>query len=109
MSIQDVPFSFFQALGTLPVTENSVAIGAHGNTASMACLSIYFLLKIRNNISDTVISKSYEIFFHAVPWKLGFASSIAGLALEIFNPISLPELGCWIGGDPMLCPYFTDM
>ena len=126
MSIQDVPFSFFQALGTLPVTVDSGAIGAHGNTAScatagfftqwgnvpplyMACLSIYFLLKIRCNISDTVISKRYEIFLHAVPWTFGFASSITGLALELFNPLGLPELGCWIGGDPALCPYIPEM
>lgn len=64
----------------------------------MASLSFYFLLRIRYNVSDEVIAKKYECFLHFVPWFVCFATCVAGHVLEIFNPMVLPELGCWIGG-----------
>lgn len=126
MSIMDIMFSFWKALGTLPVTPESGAIGAHGTTATcsaagffaqwgvippiyMASLSLYFLLKIRFNISDTDMTKRYEVFLHGFPWLLGLATSTAGLALQIFNPIALPELGCWINGAPKYCAWIPDL
>mmetsp|Transcript_30011 Transcript_30011/g.49567 ORF Transcript_30011/g.49567 Transcript_30011/m.49567 type:complete len:261 (-) Transcript_30011:316-1098(-) len=69
----------------------------------MASLSVYFLLRVRFNISDSDIRKRYEIFLHGAPWILCLATSITGAAMKLFNPIILPEFGCWIGVWPFEC------
>lgn len=120
MSILDIPFSLSKALATLPVPADTGAIGAMGTPATcaaagafaqwgsippiyMASLSIYFMLKIRYNVSDSVMAKRYELFLHGAPWFICFVTCVVGLALEVFNPTVQPELGCWIGGYPHFC------
>jgi hypothetical protein len=120
MSILDVLHSVWAALSTLPVPANSGAVYGHGTTATcsaqgffvqlsaatpvyMASLSIYFMLKIRYNVSDVVLREKYEFWLHVVPLVFAFGSASLGVALKIFNPISLPELGCWIAPFPVGC------
>lgn len=120
VSVLDILTSFWQALSTLPVPASTGVAFGHGTTATcsaqgffvqlsaatpvyMAALNIYFMLKIRYNVSDSVLSKRYEPWLHAVPLSFAFISASLGTALDIFNPIALPELGCWIAAFPRGC------
>lgn len=116
----DFFFSFWVAMGTLPVPPDTGAYGAHGNVATCAAqgmflqwgsvtpiymmsLSIFFLLSIISGKKDSDLSKKYEPLLHAIPIFVLVATSIAGLVMEVFNPIGLPEFGCWLGEYPAGC------
>lgn len=120
MSVLDILHSFWAALSTLPVPASSGAVFGHGNTATcsaqgffvqfsaaspvyIASLTTYFMLKIRYNVSDEVLSKRYEFWFHAIPVTVAVGGGSIGAALKIFNPIALPELGCWVAPFPRGC------
>jgi hypothetical protein len=124
ISILDIMYSFWSALGVISVPPSSGDVFAHGTIAScstqaffiqlmpsivlyMAALNTYFMLKIRYNVSDAVITQHYEFWFHAIPIIVWLVIGIAGLSLKIFGPLGYPEMGCWIGGHPFGC-VFTD-
>lgn len=126
MTILDIPFSFTKALATLPIPAETGVVGGHGTVATcaaagffsqwgavtplyMASLSIYFLLRVRYNVSDAMFRSRYEIFLHAVPWLFCWVTSIVGASYKVFNAIALPELGCWLGGWPLACTYIPGM
>lgn len=113
ISILDVIHSTSSAFSTLLVPSFTNGTFAHGTTATcslqgalqqltptiviyMAMLNIYFMLKIRYNIADSVIKSKYEPWFHAIPFLHFSVTAIIGLSLRMFGPISLTELGCWI-------------
>jgi hypothetical protein len=121
-SIIDVMYSFWAALSVLPVPKESGGVFAYGNVATcstqsffvqaspsiviyMATLNIYFMLKIRYNIPDVVIEQRYEIWLHAFPIATWLILGVTGLSLKIFGPLTLPELGCWLGSYPPGCLY----
>jgi hypothetical protein len=120
LSTLDIMYSFWAALSTLPVPASSGAVFAHGNTVTcsmqgfftqfsaatpvyIAALTTYFMLRIRYNISEEVLRKKYEFWFHALPILVAVGGAFIGTALRIFNPIALPELGCWIAPYPRGC------
>jgi hypothetical protein len=121
-SIIDIMYSFWAALSVLPVPKESGGVFAYGNVATcsaqsffvqaspaiviyMATLNIYFMLKIRYNIPDVVIEQRYEIWLHAFPIGMWLTVGITGLSLKIYGPLTLPELGCWLGSYPPGCLY----
>jgi hypothetical protein len=122
VSILDILHSFWTALSVLPTPPSSGGVFSHGTTATcstqaffaqlttpivlyMATMNTYFMLKIRYNVPDRVIEKSYECWFHAIPIGIWLVTGIAGLSLKIFNTIALPELGCWISPYPRGCTF----
>jgi hypothetical protein len=124
VSILDIMYSFWAASGIISVPSASGDVFARGTIATcstqaffvqlvpsivlyMAALNTYFMLKIRYNVSDAVITKHYEIWFHAIPIAVWLFFGTLGLSLKIFGPIGLPEFGCWLGSYPYGCA-FTD-
>jgi hypothetical protein len=122
-SFLDILHSTWAAMSTLPVPASTGVVFGHGTTAAcsvqgffiqlssalpiyMAALNTYFMLKIRYNVSDDIIRRKYEPWFHLVPLIQGFTTASAGAGLKIFNPIIIPELGCWIAQYPPLCDVF---
>jgi hypothetical protein len=122
ISILDILHSFWAALSVLPVPASTGGVFAHGTVATcsaqavfilltpaivlyMATLNTYFMLKIRYNIKDSVIETHYECWLHAIPILFWFVAVCTGLSLKIFGPLTLPELGCWIGSYPNTCVY----
>ena len=113
ISILDVIHSLSSAFSTLMVPSYTNGTFAHGTTATcsmqgalqqltpsiviyMAMLNIYFMLKIRYNVSEAVIKRRFEIWFHTIPILHFLSTAITGLSMQIFGPIILPELGCWL-------------
>jgi hypothetical protein len=124
ISILDIMYSFWSALGVISVPPSSGDVFAHGTIATcstqaffiqlmpsivlyMAALNTYFMLKIRYNVSDAVIAQHYEFWFHAIPIVVWLVIGTAGLSLKIFGPLGYPEMGCWVGDYPYGCA-FTD-
>lgn len=123
MSALDILFSFWAALSTLPVPASSGAVFGLGNTVTcsmqgffvqfsaatpvyVAALTSYFMMRIRYNISEQVLRKRYRCFecaFHALPLLVAVGGGSIGVGLQIFNPIALPELGCWVASYPTGC------
>lgn len=120
LSVLDVTYSFWAGLSTIPVPASSGVIYGFGTTATcsvqgfftqfvaanpiyMASLSLYFMLKIRFNVSDEYFHRRLEFWFHLVPWMFALGTGSAGVALKIFNPMSIPEMGCWLGSYPIDC------
>jgi hypothetical protein len=120
MSCLDICHSFWAALSTLPVPASTGVVGGHGTTMTcsvqgffiqfsaatpvyMASLTTYFMLKIRYNVSEDVLRQRYEFWFHLVPAVIAVGGACVGAGLRIFNPIALPELGCWVAPYPRGC------
>ena len=120
IAIIDILHTSWAALSTLPVPASSGVVFGHGNTASctaqgffiqlssaiplyMASLNTYFMLKIRYNVPNDVICKKYEPCFHLVPVVQALTSGFVGIALKLYNPIVIPEMGCWIALYPAFC------
>jgi hypothetical protein len=119
-SIADILYSFWVGLSTLVVPASSGVIYGFGTTATcsmqgffmqfgvsthlyIAALSVYFLLKIRYNVTDDALYRRYEIWFHFIPWVVAIGTGSIGVALQVYNPMTLPELGCWVAPFPMDC------
>jgi hypothetical protein len=109
MSIADLSSSFWLALSTWPIPEETGILWASGNTMTCnfqgfftqfgitspiynASLSIYYLLVIRYGWKEEQL-KSIEPFLHGVPLLWGLGTAIAGLFLTIFNSATL---WCWV-------------
>jgi hypothetical protein len=118
-SIADILYSFWVGLSTLVVPKSSGVIYGFGTTATcsmqgffmqfgvsthlyIAALSVYFLLKIRYNVTDDTLHR-YEIWFHFIPWVVAIGTGSIGVTLQVYNPMTLPELGCWVAPFPMDC------
>jgi hypothetical protein len=109
MSIADISSSFWLALSTWPIPEETGILWASGNTMTCtfqgfftqfgisspiynASLSIYYLLVIRYGWKEEQL-KRIEPFLHGVPLLWGLGTAIAGLFLTIFNSANL---WCWV-------------
>lgn len=121
LSVVDILFSLSVAFATLPVPADTGAVGAHGNITTctiqgmfvelgfiipvyMTSLSIYFFLSISSGQKDSErLVRKYEPILHAVPIFVSVGLTIAGLVLDVFNPVGFPELGCWMGDYPIGC------
>ena len=112
---------------TVPA-ESGLAYGAVGNTLTCsingfftnfligsmlytACLAVYFVLKVRFEVHENVISKYYEPFFHAIPIVVTLTSGVVGIFLEAFNPFDELAGFCWISDYPPGCsrPHRDDL
>jgi hypothetical protein len=119
-SLADIIYSFSVGLGTLVVPASSGVIYGFGTTATcsmqgfflqfgaathlyIAILSLYFLLKVRYNVTDDTLCRRYEIWFHAIPWVVAIGTGSMGVALQVYNPMIVPEMGCWVGPFPTDC------
>jgi hypothetical protein len=65
-----------------------------------AVLAVYYMLTIRYNVSENIIKKKYELYFHVVPIGFSIGSSTAALLMGMFNEASL---WCWIAAYPYGC------
>ena len=109
MSIADLSSSFWLALSTWPIPEETGILWASGNTLTCnfqgfftqfgisspiynASLSIYYLLVIRYGWKEDQLRR-IEPFLHGVPLLWGLGTGIAGLFLTIFNSANL---WCWV-------------
>lgn len=119
-SVIDLFHSFWAALSTLPVPASSGAVGAYGTVTTcsiqgffvqfsaatpiyFAALTFYFMSKVCYHTTDALLSQRYEIYFHLLPIIVAFGGGIIGVSLKVFNPIALPELGCWVAPYPVGC------
>ena len=66
-----------------------------------ACLSIYYVLIVRYNVSKKHMIWREKIM-HAVSLLWGFGAAIIPIPLEIFNELGLGS-GCWIHQTPIDC------
>eukprot|EP00573_Skeletonema_grethae_P007599 CAMPEP_0201710586 /NCGR_PEP_ID=MMETSP0578-20130828/58706_1 /ASSEMBLY_ACC=CAM_ASM_000663 /TAXON_ID=267565 /ORGANISM="Skeletonema grethea, Strain CCMP 1804" /LENGTH=735 /DNA_ID=CAMNT_0048199617 /DNA_START=286 /DNA_END=2493 /DNA_ORIENTATION=+ len=64
-------------------------------------LLLYYFLTIVMERRESQIKK-WEVFFHLVPCAVGLGTSIAGLVLKLYNPISRGSV-CWISEFPAYC------
>jgi hypothetical protein len=120
ISFLDILFSFGSLGGTFVVPASTGVVFGHGTTATcstqgfllqtgaalpvyVACLNIYFMIKIRYNVNDTILRRRYEPWLHGIPIAFSFSSATLGVALKIFNPINIPEMGCWVAPYPRGC------
>jgi hypothetical protein len=109
MSIADISSSFWLALSTWPIPEETGILWASGNTMTCtfqgfftqfgissplynASLSIYYLLVIRYGWTEEQMQR-IEPFLHGVPLLWGLGTGVAGLFLTIFNSANL---WCWV-------------
>lgn len=128
MSIYDILHTSWSVLSTIPSDkERAVVFGAMGNRTTCeafgffiqlsqviplytAALSLYYMLRISYKISDQTIAKFYlEVLAHVVIGMVGWTLSIAGLILRLYNPIVVPELGCWVATYPAFCNLIADL
>jgi hypothetical protein len=108
--------------GTFVIPASTGVVFGHGTTATcsaqgfllqtgaalpvyIACLNIYFMLKIRYNVNDTILRSRYEPWLHGIPIVLALSTASIGAALKLFNPINIPEMGCWIAPYPRGCSF----
>ncbi len=121
LCIADMLSSFFGwFLSTWPMpSESWLHYGAVGNTQTcsmqgflfqlglstatmyQSSLLLYYFLTIVKEWRETQIKK-WEICFHLVPCMVGLVTSIVGLVLEIYNPVSRGSV-CWIAEYPPYC------
>lgn len=116
MSCSDVLGSSMYVLSTWPIPRG-YAVYAVGNQASCnfsgtldqfaslttplfsGSLSIYYLLVIRYGWREEQVQK-YQAWLFLIPFGLGASTSIAGLAMELYNPA---DWVCWIAPFPPGC------
>ena len=125
MSCSDfiVSFAWFCTTWPIPKDENSIdspsekVYGNIGNMSSCtaqaffiqlgiitpfynALLSIYYYLTIRREWKESEFKKKVEFIGHFVAISFGLGTSIAGLAMELYNN---SIVWCWIAPYPMGC------
>ena len=123
LSVMDVLSSLWSALGTIPVPADSGVVFGLGTTATctaqgfflqfvfstalyLASLSIYFMLRIRYNVSDDTIYRYFEFWLHGLPWIVAIVMGSLGIHLKLFNPLPIPEMGCGFGAAaPWYCVW----
>jgi hypothetical protein len=71
-----------------------------GTATYNACLALYYLLVIRYGWKDEYISKRVEPLLHFVAVGFALSTSVAALALDLFNPIGYT---CFIASFPRFC------
>ena len=106
----------FQSTWPIPVGTDGV-YGAIGNTQYCvaqgfflqlglavpmynASLSIYYLLVIKYNLSDSQLQRRVEPYMHATAISIPFSTAMACVALNLFNNANL---WCWIAPYPLDC------
>jgi hypothetical protein len=73
---------------------------AIGTVTYNACLALYYLLVIRYGWKNEYISKHVEPWMHFVAVAFALSTSIAALALDLYNPIGW---FCGISAHPSYC------
>jgi len=63
-------------------------------------LTVFYMLTIRCGMGEKDFSRKYEPVMHITCFGFSFGTALAGLFLEIFNPI--PD-GCWVSDYPADC------
>ncbi len=79
--------------GTCSAQGFFLQLGLCTATFYQATLLLYYFLTIVKEKRESQIKK-WEIFFHLVPCSVGLGTSIAGLVLKLYNPISRGSV-CW--------------
>jgi hypothetical protein len=111
----------------MPVPEATGAFLAKGNTASCsaqgffyqltfamgiysACLMLAFLLVVRSEGKEDIISLHYEKCMHGIAVGFPIITGIFGIALGLFNPVpSLALQTCYIAAYPPDCDITEDV
>jgi hypothetical protein len=75
---------------------------AIGTVIYNACLALYYLLVIRYWWKDDYITKRVEPWMHFVAVGFPLSTSVAGLALDLFNPLG-GTANCFIASYPPFC------
>ena len=65
-----------------------------------AMLLLYFVLVIRYNVRDTVMSKNIEPLLHAIPLLFHISLAVVGLVWQVYNPTGI---FCWVNAYPPGC------
>lgn len=125
MSICDLFGSLALLFGTTPIPKMTHLEMARGNFTTCtiqgffihvfvvgvlyynAGLMIYFVMTIRYRWSETYVAKSLEPCIHFVALCFPFGQAVAGLFLDIFNPIGFGAF-CYISPYPVLCGLFDN-
>jgi hypothetical protein len=123
MSICDVFGSGALIFATTPIPRETLLELARGNTATCTAqgfffhwfalavlyyntgLMIYFALTIRYRWTESRAAKWLEPVIHVWSLLVPFAQAVAGLFLNIFNPIGFGNF-CQISPYPLLCGLF---
>jgi hypothetical protein len=66
-----------------------------------ACLSLYYVMTIRYNVSKTVMAHR-ERYMHSISLFWGFGISIIPIPMNIYNELGVGS-GCWLGRFPQYC------
>jgi hypothetical protein len=120
ITLMDMSYALGSLGGTFVVPASTGVLFGHGTTATCsaqgfflqtgaaipvytACLNIYFMLKIRYNIHDTIVLRRYEPWLHGIPIAIALTTASIGAALKLYNPMNIPEMGCWIAPYPRGC------
>lgn len=121
MSVNDFIYAVKAFVSTWPQPkDSSFAYGAAGTTATCSAagflghggsltsicynfsLTVFFLLVIRYGWKESQIKTRIEIWFHIIPFAVGWSTAIAGLFLELYNAFGWT---CWINSFPSGCTY----
>lgn len=131
LSLYDVLGGIWLALGSIPVPEEYGIPGSIGNTQICSAqgffvhfsvcatniyntaLVVYFLVKVRYNVHDSTITKWFEPTAHFLAFALSMAAALAGIILQVFNPIGFggPSNSplCYIQAFPPGCDFIPGM
>jgi hypothetical protein len=71
-----------------------------GTVIYNACLALYYLLVVRYGWNNEYIAKRVEPWMHFAAVGFALSTSVAGLALDLFNPIGY---SCSISAYPRFC------
>ncbi len=127
MSICDpnVFVSVALSLGATPIPKETLLSDARGTTATCTAqgffiqwfvvavlyyntgLMIYFVMTIRCGWTESRAAKRLEPVIHLLAQSFPLAQAVAGLFLEIFNPIGFGNF-CYIASYPPFCRLFDN-
>lgn len=115
LSVFDISSSYWVTFGAALVPSRSrsycqlqgfFAQMANVPTYYTAFLSVYFLLRVRYNITDEKIQTSYEPWFHTVSLLYPLVTAVACIPLGLYNPVFI---GCHIEAYPQGCNRKSDI
>jgi hypothetical protein len=124
MSICDVVGSLALSFGVTPIPRETLLSGARGTTATCTAqgffiqwftlavlyynsgLMIYFVMTIRYGWTESRAAKCLEPVVHVWSILIPLAQAVAGLFLDLFNPIGFGNF-CHISSYPPLCGVFN--
>ena len=90
---------------TCSVQAFAVMLGSWSYAYSMF-LSVYYVLVVRYDFSETTLKRFVEPPMHCVVWIYGLTTAVVNVAKQYANP-GIPT--CWAGEDPPFCGVMVDV